>query len=50
MPSAVAKIIAINASSMVAGKRTLISSTTVRRVAMLVPRSPSSSERTYFTY
>ncbi len=50
MPTAVAKIIAMNASSMVAGKRVLISVVTVRREAMLVPRSPSSSDRTYFTY
>ena len=35
-----AKIIAATANSIVAGKRRLISDTTVRRVVMLVPRSP----------
>ena len=40
MPRKVAKIIAPNASSIVAGNRSRISSVIGRREAMLVPRSP----------
>ena len=41
-PGADAKIIAANASSTVAGKRSLISVVTGRREAMLMPRSPEA--------
>jgi len=42
-PMPTAKIIAAKASSIVAGKRRLISEVTVRRDEMLVPRSPSTT-------